>query len=289
MALPTSELPQEISARLAQARNMKLSGPVARQVLHEFIYTPSDDGVDENLLILLHGLGDTHKPFANLGRSLKLPQTATLALKAPLQIPYLYEPAFQWYPSFDQLGDLLTSPNPTGAVNALTQTLMHLVSACGWPANRIHIFGFAQGGTVAAETALRWSQLPFPKQSAAVHTPTMGRDPRSVSEPLASVVSISGPLLSYPTTAASSASKCGTPILYFHRSLASAGESRPLAVLKKGFSDVREIKMSGIGGESMPKSRDEWEGVMRFWSEKFYRRIPGADTEGLYEVMSGTG
>ena len=67
-----------------------------------FEYSPSDDGTDENLLILLHGLGifpppilhrstlithiglgDTHKPFARLGKSLKLPQTATLALRAP--------------------------------------------------------------------------------------------------------------------------------------------------------------------------------------------------------------
>lgn len=48
-----------------------------------FSYTSSDDGVDENLLILLHGLGDTHVPFANLGKQFKLPQTATLALRAP--------------------------------------------------------------------------------------------------------------------------------------------------------------------------------------------------------------
>lgn len=28
-------------------------------------------------------LGDTHIPFSKLGRSLKLPQTATLAIRAP--------------------------------------------------------------------------------------------------------------------------------------------------------------------------------------------------------------
>ena len=66
-----------------------------------FTYIPSDDGTDENLLILLHGLGeplkdylqsrllssvgDTHVPFTKLGRSLNLPQTAILALQAPEQ------------------------------------------------------------------------------------------------------------------------------------------------------------------------------------------------------------
>jgi predicted esterase len=70
-----------------------------------FYYAPSEDGTDENLLILLHGLGtrkefvgtlpsdtrhlcytgDTHIPFSKLGRQLNLPQTAVLALRAPEQ------------------------------------------------------------------------------------------------------------------------------------------------------------------------------------------------------------
>ncbi|KAG9039426.1 hypothetical protein FRB95_010715 [Tulasnella sp. JGI-2019a] len=284
-----SAQPQTLSVRPATStsNDVKRTGPKAGRVPHDFTYTPGDDGINENLLILLHGLGDTHKPFANLGRSLKLPQTATLSLKATLQIPYLYEPAFQWYPSFDPLGDLLTNPNPTGAVDALTQTLTHLVGMCGWPANRIHLFGFAQGGTVAAETALRWASSAS-LQNSATSMPFEDGDPRTVSEPLASIVSISGPLLSYPTTASSS--KCTTPVLYFHRSSGSAGDSKVLAVLKKGFSDVREIKMSGVGGEEgMPKSKDEWEGIMRFWSERLHRRVPGADGGGLYEVMGGSG
>lgn len=33
----------------------------------------------------------------------------------------------------------------------------------------------------------------------------------------------------------------------------------------------------------MPRSREEWEPIMRFWSEKLSRRQVG----GLYEVMSG--
>jgi hypothetical protein len=55
-----------------------------------FCYTPSNDDVDENLLVLLHGLGDTHAPFANLGKQLKLPQTATLAIRAPEKSVYCF-------------------------------------------------------------------------------------------------------------------------------------------------------------------------------------------------------
>ena len=73
--------------------------PKSSSIPVSFDYCPSDDGTDENLLILLHGLGafngifverlshiitgDTHIPFGKLGRSFKLPQTATLALRAP--------------------------------------------------------------------------------------------------------------------------------------------------------------------------------------------------------------
>ena len=104
--------------------------PQTASIPAPFTYSPSDDGTDENLLILLHGLGshrpsfsvfffflvfsfqhggvvffslfffffkmilfviqsatlgDTHVPFSKLGRSFKLPQTATLSLRAPEQ------------------------------------------------------------------------------------------------------------------------------------------------------------------------------------------------------------
>ena len=78
--------------------------PKSQKIPGQFFYVPSEDGTDENLLILLHGLGttavlypvlklidnhgrsgDTHLPFAKLGKSLKLPQTAILSLRAPEQ------------------------------------------------------------------------------------------------------------------------------------------------------------------------------------------------------------
>ena len=80
--------------------------PQSSKLPGQFFYAQSDDGTDENLLILLHGLGlsgtlffsrtrfddhiithtgDTHIPFSKLGKTLKLPQTAILALCAPEQ------------------------------------------------------------------------------------------------------------------------------------------------------------------------------------------------------------
>ncbi|KIK68492.1 hypothetical protein GYMLUDRAFT_35920 [Collybiopsis luxurians FD-317 M1] len=231
-----------------------------------FSYSPSDDGTDENLLILLHGLGDTHIPFSKLGRQLKLPQTATLALRAPERIPFLYEEAYQWYTSFDQLGELIDRPNPTPALELLSKVLNHLTEDCAWPSDRIHLFGFAQGGSVALEFVIKlWRQQ---------------LEQESSGSSLGSIVSVSGPLLSYPTISSLSP----TPVIAVYRPppaepLLSPGD---LTALKKAYSSVKEVKL-GTRGPGMPSSKEEWEPIMRFWSERLSRR----QVEGLYEVMSG--
>ncbi|KAG8842668.1 hypothetical protein FRB91_004004, partial [Serendipita sp. 411] len=148
-----------------------------------FTYSSSQDGVDENLLILFHGFGDTHIPFVKLAKSLKLPQTATLAIRAPELIPFLLEDdpqGFQWYPTYSPLGELLPNPNPSSTLEDLTRLLVHLVEECNWSSERIHLFGFGQGGSIATELGLQWN--------------------RTHRKDLGSVITVSGPLLSYPTT-----------------------------------------------------------------------------------------
>ena len=97
---------QETSGSTTTALPRIKPPPKSSKLPGQFFYAPSDDGTDENLLILLHGLGssgqsslfrsrfddglrnhtgDTHIPFSKLGKSLKLPQTAILALCAPEQ------------------------------------------------------------------------------------------------------------------------------------------------------------------------------------------------------------
>lgn len=172
-----------------------------------------------------------------------------------LRIPYLDEPAFQWFESFDPLGDLLPHPNPSSALDMLERVLRYLTQELAWPPGNIHFLGFAQGGSVAGELALRWWRA---------HRPIA----------LGSIVSVSGPLLSYPNTLPE---PCATPALYFHRNAPSS----EWGAFKKGFSGITEVKK--VGQEGMPRSRDEWEPIMHFWSERLSRR----KAEGLYEVMTG--
>ncbi|KAL5504217.1 SAC7 [Sanghuangporus vaninii] len=231
-----------------------------------FDYAPSDDGTDENLLILLHGLGDTHIPFGKLGRQLHLPQTATLALRAPQQIPYLEEGAYQWYPSFDDLGETIVHPNPEAGVSLLRNVIAHLTSACSWKMQQIHLFGFAQGGSVALETCITiWKSRPRLLQGG-----TQSDEEAEANATLGSVISVGGPLLLHHAIS----TPCATPLLFLHRAPPSAlaldGTGTQLASLRKLFGKFREVKLGS--GESMPASQEEWQPVMEFWSERLVRR-----------------
>jgi len=98
---------------------------------------------------------------------------------------------------------------------------------------------------------------------------------------LGSIITISGPLLSYPTIS----TLCPTPILVAHRSPPSDMALPPGAftAFNKAFSSVTESKMESKG-MGMPASKQEWDPIMRFWSQHLGRR----QVEGLYEVMSGS-
>ncbi|GJJ08379.1 hypothetical protein Clacol_002593 [Clathrus columnatus] len=195
-------------------------------------YLPSDDATDENL------------------------------------IPYLGdEEAYQWYESFDNLGELLANPNPTRTLELLEKLLEHIVNDCKWSPNKIHLFGFGQGGSIALELGLKWW-----KTHGGANRPECR---------LGSIVTIAGPLLSYPTLTP----HCPTPMLAFHRpeSEQTRLTANELAAFRKGFGNsIQEVKASRFG-EGMPHSREEWEPIMKFWSSFLSRR----SGSGLYQVLSG--
>ncbi|KAF6767224.1 Phospholipase/carboxylesterase/thioesterase [Kalmanozyma brasiliensis GHG001] len=221
-------------------------------------FSPSPSGIDSNLLLLLHGLGDSDSSFFTLGQTLQrtLPQTAILTLQAPHLVPFLHGPHWMWYPSFDGLGELLTKPNPSQTVDGMVKVLEHLVR-CGWAARQIHLFGFGQGATVALETLVSWS--------------------RTHNEALGSVVSVSGEMLSHPTSVASP-----TPVLHVYRSASPIPDnSTRWASHRKASSafQLHRLPPHPQQGEEAMLRNNEWDPVMRFWS-RFLRNRTTWEREG---------
>jgi hypothetical protein len=142
----------------------------------------------------------------------------------------------------------------------------HLIEDCDWPAKQIHVLGFGQGGTVAVEYGLHlWkarNELTGSGQAA-----------------LGSIVTIGGPLISFPT----STTECPTAVLVVSRKEPSEFfvSADAKASLRRGYGSVEEIELESAGG--MPQSRKEWEGLMRFWSVQLKRR----QLAGVYELLSG--
>ncbi|KAI8838537.1 Alpha/Beta hydrolase protein, partial [Chytriomyces cf. hyalinus JEL632] len=131
-----------------------------------FSYSPSHDGVDQNLLILFHGLGDHHRNFIQFGKRMNLPQTAIIAIGGPSPIPAMdpIEEGSGWFPAFDFYGnDIPASSKP--ALQGLLKTralLIQFIQSCvfaaegRWKKNpqNVFLFGFSQGGCVALDVGL---------------------------------------------------------------------------------------------------------------------------------------
>lgn len=218
-----------------------------------FEYIPSSDGVDANLIIYLHGLGDNISQFINLSKKLHLPQTASLVLEGPVPVPF-FDEARMWYQSFDMLGNLIQNPDPRVALNLLNDLIHTLTSRFGWDTRNIHLFGFAQGGSVAVEYA------------------------RLYNITLGSVVNVLGPLLSYAT----GSSKSETPICIFTRPSRNVLDS---SNFNKAFVDVR-IFEGDKPGDEMPKDPQEWSGILKFWSDTL-STTPISDQSGqVYRITS---
>ncbi|KAI8368232.1 Alpha/Beta hydrolase protein [Radiomyces spectabilis] len=270
---------KKLEVQQPNVANNKAPAPVQSKCTLRFNYAPSQDGIDLNLLILLHGLGDTMQPFANLGAKLKLPQTAILAVQAPEPVPYM-EDSYQWHATFDFLtGELLPPANPDRMKTLMrtrklmSELLHHLIDHSSFKPPNIYFFGFSQGGTVALDTVL------------------FG-DIRN----LGGVVSISGYLLEEQ--------RSDKPVGegYPGYILITQGEKDPAIgkpeIAKKKYQVVQRLCSSSAQtsqvfiknkGHTMPSSEGEWRVIHTFFSDHMARRnIQLENMSDVYLVNSSS-
>lgn len=213
-----------------------------------------------NVLILLHGLGDTNVSFANLGRQLSLPETACVAVQAPNPLPFDLG-GFHW-------GDDLVFDQKTGEMDVdtgfkvSTRIILEdiikdgLMRKCGYKARELMIFGYAQGGMVALQVAAEMD-----------------------GEELGGVISIGGILsLSTPLKALDKKSK--TPVLVCKASKGSAVTESATSRLKDAFNFI-EIKEWRKNGDGMPSNREEMLPIMQFFARRLrsIRGVPAGSIE----------
>jgi predicted esterase len=206
-------------------------------------------GTVRNLLLLLHGLGDAPRAFAALGRKMALPETAALALRAPLPLPAGLD-GTAWHESFDADGGLLGAKP---ALQSLARdcrgrllALLELLGAHGWPPHRVFLFGFAQGGVAALDLA--------------VHAPSR----------LGGVVSVCGHLLGEAPPGAVAAAAAATPVLVL---AGGRDEQTPIAEARRRFARLQRALAASRLAElaamplRMAGSEREMRPVMEFFAE----------------------
>ena len=218
---------------------------------------PASSPLTTNVLILLHGLGDTSASFTNLGKQLALPETTCISLQAPTPLPFDLG-GFHWGDdiTFDRAsGQMDFDTGFTKAVKIVKQDIIEdgLLKKCGYTPREIMFFGFGQGSMAALAVAA------------------------SMAEELGGVVSIGGPL---PSSSAS-AKSVKTPVLVLGGSSDTLITRTSLDKLRAAFQFVEYHKWNRTG-DGMPRNRDEMLPIMRFFARRLRSRagVP----EGSIEV-----
>ena len=195
-----------------------------------------------NVLILLHGLGDTLASFTNLGQQLALPETICITVQAPTPLPFdLGGFHFGDDIQFDAAtGQMDFDTGFSKAVVMLKRDVIQegLIDKCGFKPREIMFFGFGQGAMAALATV------------------------SSISDELGGAVSIGGPL-----PASVSAKDVKTPVLVLGGSSNSLITRTALEKIKTTFLSVEYHKWNRIS-DSMPRSREEMLPIMRFFARR---------------------
>ncbi|KAJ9639888.1 hypothetical protein H2201_007334 [Coniosporium apollinis] len=228
------------------------------------IVPPPTNHPPTNILVLLHGLGDTHLPFTQLARQLSLPETACLSLRAPYPLPDLFGiPGYHWGDDiqFDSSsGEMDMDTGFKTSIKLVAEDVIRkvLVEKCGYATREIMLFGFGQGALAALGAAAELEE-----------------------QELGGVVAVGGFLPASTPLPTVGKKKSKTPVLVCKGRSRSLVTDSALARMRDWFEfvEVREWKKVGDG---MPANREEMLPVMQFFARRLRSRrgVP----EGAVEI-----
>jgi len=213
-----------------------------------------------NILLLLHGLGDSTASFSSLGRGLNLPETTCITIQAPNSLP-LDLVGFHW--GDDVMFDTATSgldmdAGFSRAVKLLVEDVVKkvLVSHCGYQLREILMLGLGQGGMAALAAA------------RDIGRPSSLLSSMASSSSLAGVVSIGAP---YPLSASTVGPKNHTPVLLVAGSGFTTVTEVAVQRTRENFEFV-ELHRWARHGDGMPRNREEMLPVMQFFARRLRSR-----------------
>lgn len=93
------------------------------------------------LMIVLHGKGDSWKPFEDFGEELGMPEMNFLLLNAPQK----FMGGYSWYKEPPKMKDEILQ------IRAQMLELLQEVIASGWKPENIFLFGFSQGALIVSD------------------------------------------------------------------------------------------------------------------------------------------
>ncbi|PYH31139.1 alpha/beta hydrolase [Aspergillus neoniger CBS 115656] len=226
-----------------------------------------------NILLLLHGLGDTSQNLTTLARALNLPETTVLTLQAPTPLPFDLG-GFHWGDdiTFSPAGDLDMDAGFTRSTSTIIKEVIvdTLLKKCGYRGRDIVVFGIGQGGMVGLEVARHF------------RTSLGGEDG---DKELGGVVSIGAPVGLSGKAPATGSGKSRTPLLIVAGK--EDGGERSTAVTAAGVRRTKEwfefVEVSRYKrrGDGMPRNAEEMRPVMEFLARRLrsYKGVPEGSVE----------
>ncbi|GKZ77015.1 hypothetical protein AnigIFM56816_009124 [Aspergillus niger] len=227
-----------------------------------------------NILLLLHGIGDTSQNLSTLARALNLPETTILTLQAPTPLPFDLG-GFHWGDdiTFSPAGDLDMDAGFSRSTKTIIQEVIvdTLLKKCGYRGRDIIVFGIGQGGMVGLEVARHFKDFL-----------EGGKDG---DRELGGVVSIGAPVGLSGKAPASGTGKSRTPVLVVAGK--EDGGERSTAVSAAGVRRTKEwfefVEVSRYKrrGDGMPRNADEMRPVMEFLARRLrsYKGVPEGSIE----------
>ncbi|RAH62956.1 phospholipase/carboxylesterase superfamily [Aspergillus piperis CBS 112811] len=235
--------------------------------------TSTSPNTSPNILLLLHGLGDTSQNLTTLARALNLPETTILTLQAPTPLPFDLG-GFHWGDdiTFSPAGDLDMDAGFTRSTNTIIKEVIidTLLKKCGYRGRDIVVFGIGQGGMVGLEVARHFKNSSEGKVN---------------EEELGGVVSIGAPVGLSGKAPATGSGKSRTPVLIVAGK--EDGGERSTAVTAAGVRRTKEwfefVEASRYKrrGDGMPRNAEEMRPVMEFLARRLrsYKGVPEGSVE----------